>query len=91
MAERIGITPTYLSKIEREELPPPSEDIIVRLADELGQDPNVLLAMAGKVSEQLRRIICKRPQLFARLLEQLENAPDETIDRATRKVRDGAW
>lgn len=92
VAERIGIAATYLSKIEREELPPPSEDVIVRLAAELGEDPNVLLAMAGKVSERLKQIICKRPKLFAQLLEQLETDSDQTLeDLVARKVRDGKW
>ena len=30
MAKKIGISPTYLSKCERDEFPPPAEDKIVR-------------------------------------------------------------
>lgn len=91
MAKAAGIEPGYLSRIERDEVPPPSEEVIVKLAAALGEDPNVLLAMAGKVSDRLRRIICKRPQLFAALIEQLDKAPDEAIQAVASKVRDGKW
>ena len=68
VAHRIGVEPAYLSKIERGEVPPPSEATTVRLAKELNQDPDVLLAMAGKVSRDLREIILKRPKVLAELI-----------------------
>ena len=40
-----------MSKVERGEAAPPSEAKIVALAHELGEDADVLLAMAGKVSK----------------------------------------
>ncbi len=91
VARRIGIEPAYLSKIERGEVAPPSEATTVRLARELGQDPDVLLAMAGKVSGDLQEIIRKRPRLFAELIRQLREAPDHAVLRVVREVRDGDW
>ena len=41
--------------------------------------PDVLLAMAGKVSSDLQEIIRKRPQLFADLIRQLKSAPDHAF------------
>ena len=70
---------------------PPSEATTVRLAQELGQDPDVFLAMAGKVSRDLQDIICKRPALFAELIRQLKDAPDHAILHIVREVRDGDW
>jgi transcriptional regulator with XRE-family HTH domain len=90
-AARIGIEPTYLSKLERGELAPPSEATTVRLADELGEDPDVLLAMAGKVSRDLQEIIRRRPALFASLIRQLKSVPDHAILRIVREVEDGEW
>lgn len=90
-AGRIGVQPTYLSKVEREEVPPPSESTIKSLAKDLGEDPDVLLAMAGRVSEDLIEIITKRPQLFADLIRQLKKAPDEALFRVVREVTDGKW
>lgn len=91
VALRVGIEPAYLSKIERGQVPPPSEATTVRLAAELGQDPDVLLALAGKVSGDLQEIIRKRPKLFAELIRQLKEAPDHAILRVVREVRDGDW
>ncbi len=91
VAQRIGVEPAYLSKIERGEVPPPSEATTVKLAKELGEDPDVLLAMAGKVSSDLQEVIRRRPKLFADLIRQLNEAPDHAILKVVREVRDGDW
>ena len=91
VAQRIGIEPAYLSKIERGEFAPPSEATTVKLAKELGEDPDVLLAMAGKVSSDLQEIIRKRPKLFAELIRQLKRAPNHAVLKVVREVRDGDW
>ena len=61
----IGVSPTYLCKIEREEFPPPSEERIVAIANALGESPDRLLALAGKVPSDLSRIILRRPEIIA--------------------------
>lgn len=91
LSGKLGIQPSYISKVERDEVPPPSEDTIVRLAEALQEDPDVLLALAGKVSADLRQVIVKRPKLFADLIRQLKNAPDSALLRVVREVRDGKW
>lgn len=91
VAIRIGIEPAYLSKIERGEFAPPGEETIRRIARELGEDPDILLALAGKVSTDLKEIILKRPQLFAELLRELKKAPDRAVLKLVREVRDGKW
>lgn len=91
VALRIGVEPAYLSKIERDQAAPPSEEAIRRLAGELGEDADLLLAMAGKVSSDLKEIILQRPQLFADLLRQLRNAPEHAILIVVREVNDGDW
>ena len=91
VARRVGIEPSYLSKIERGTQPPPGEQTIMALARELGEDPDVLLAMAGKVSSDLQEIIRKRPRVFAELIRQLKKMPDHAVLRLVREVRDGNW
>lgn len=90
-AQRVGIQPSYLSKIERGDLPPPGEEVICKLAGELKLDKDLLLAIAGKVSTDLQDIIRKRPQLFAKLLRELKAAPDDALLSIVREVRDGEW
>ncbi len=91
VALRIGVEPAYLSKIERDQVAPPSEATTRKLAAELGEDPDVLLAMSGKVSTDLKDIILKRPTLFADLIRELKDTPDHAILRIARDVRDGDW
>jgi len=91
VAQRIGVEPSFLSKVERGEAPPPSEPKIIALAHELGEDPDALLAMAGKISSDLQAAIRHRPELFAQLIRQLKDLPDHAVLRLVREVRDGNW
>ncbi len=91
VAMRIGVEPSFLSKVERNEAAPPSEEKVVALARELSEDPDVLLAMAGKVSSDLKAAIMKRPELFASLIRELKDLPDRAVLRLVREVRDGKW
>jgi transcriptional regulator with XRE-family HTH domain len=85
------LEPSYLSKVERGQTPPPSEAKIVALATDLGDDPDVLLALAGRVSSELQAVILRRPALFAELIRQLKDVPDHAVLRVVREVRDGNW
>jgi transcriptional regulator with XRE-family HTH domain len=91
VAERVGIEPSYLSKVERDLGSPPSEETLVRLAAELDLDRDILLALAGKISSDLQEAIRKRPRLFAELIRELEDLPDHAVLRLVREVRDGEW
>ncbi|MFZ5557671.1 MAG: helix-turn-helix domain-containing protein [Pseudomonadota bacterium] len=91
VAGRVGVEPAYLSKVERGDVAPPSESTIRRLAADLGEDPDVLLALAGKVSQELQDIIVARPKVFGDLLRQLRDAPEHAILRIVREIRDGEW
>lgn len=91
VAARCGVTPAYLSRVERGEVAPPGEETLIRLAQELGADPDVMLAMAGKISADLRSTILARPQLFAELIRAIRTMPDNAVLRIVREVRDGNW
>lgn len=86
VARRLDCQPAYLSMVERGTCGPPSEGVIKKLAEILKEDPDVLLALAGKLSSDLRQAIMKRPSLFADLIRQLRNAPDDAIGRVVREV-----
>ncbi|MFP4212461.1 MAG: helix-turn-helix domain-containing protein [Alkalispirochaeta sp.] len=91
LARTIGVQPSYVSKVERGEVAPPSEETIRRWAQAIEEDPDVLLAMAGKVSSDLQAAIMRRPVLFARLIRELKDLPDHAVLRIVREVRDGEW
>ncbi len=91
LALRCGVTPAYLSRVERDEVAPPGEETLLKLAEELGEDPDVLLAMAGKISADLRQVILSRPKLFADLIRSIKSMPDQAVIKIVRDVRDGQW
>jgi transcriptional regulator with XRE-family HTH domain len=91
VAARCGVTPAYLSRVERGEVAPPGEETLLKLAHELGEDPDVMLAQAGKISADLRSAILARPQLFAELIRAIKSMPDHAVLRIVRDVQDGNW
>ena len=91
VAGRVGIEPSYLSKIERGEEPPPGEQTIRRLAGELGENPDALLALAGKGSCDLLEIICERPTVDAQLLRAMRGLSAKRVSALSRQIRDGDW
>jgi transcriptional regulator with XRE-family HTH domain len=91
VAGRVGIEPSYLSKIERGEQPPPGEENIRRIAEELGENPDALLARAGKVSSDLLAIIRERPTVVAELQRAMRDLSAKRISAISRQIRDGDW
>jgi len=85
-ADKVGISPTYLSKVERDDFPPPGEDTIKKIAGALGQDPDELLALAGKVSSDLPAIIQQRPRQLATFLRTAGELTPEELAKLTKYV-----
>ena len=90
VASRLNVELSYLSKIERS-MEQPSEELVVKIAQEYSENSDVMLAMAGKVSQRLQGIIMKNPVAFAELITSLEHSPENAILRIVREVRDGSW
>jgi len=58
VSRRAGIDVSYLSRMEKGEVAPPREEIILRLAEVLGSaDPDRLLELADKIPPDVREII----------------------------------
>ena len=56
-AMRCDMSGTYLSKIEREEFKPPSANMILRIADELGVDGDLMAVEAGKIPKWMKDLM----------------------------------
>ena len=87
MAKMIGVSPTYLSKIERDEFPPPAEDRVLAIAKIIESDPDDLLARAGRVSSDITDIIKRQPVQLAALLRTAKGLSAEDIARLTREAQ----
>jgi len=87
MAKRIGVSPTYLSKIERDEFPPPAEDKVKAIAKIIECDADDLLARAGRVSSDISDIIKRQPVELAALLRTAKGLKAEVIARLAREAQ----
>jgi transcriptional regulator with XRE-family HTH domain len=86
VAMRVRIEPSYLSKIERGLQAPPSEKTIRALAEDLREDPDVLLALAGKVAKDVQDVIRTRPRLLAPIIRRMKELPDAAVLCLVREV-----
>ena len=87
MAKMIGVSPTYMSKVERDEFPPPAEDKVRAIANIIRCDVDELLALAGRVSSDVAEIIKRQPAELAALLRTANGMSAEQIARLTRQAQ----
>ena len=87
MAKMIGISPTYLSKVERDEFPPPAEDRVRAIAKIIDVDADDLLARAGRVSSDVTDIIKRHPVELTALLRTTKGLTAEDIARLARQAQ----
>ena len=87
MAKMIGVSPTYVSKVERDEFPPPAEDKVRLIAEVIGCDVDELLARAGKVASDLSDIIKRNPVEVAALLRTTKGLTADELTRLAREAQ----
>ena len=87
MAKMIGVSPTYMSKVERDEFSPPAEDKVRLIAEVIDCDVDELLARAGKVASDLSEIIKRNPVELAALLRTTNGLSADDIQRIARNVQ----
>jgi hypothetical protein len=83
----IEVSATYLSKIEREELPPPAESRVKEMARLLEQDPDELLALAGKVASDLNKIIRTQPRGMASFLRSASGLSGQELEHLAEQAK----
>jgi HTH-type transcriptional regulator, competence development regulator len=88
-AHAVGVSATFLSRVENNQGPPPSAEKVKKMAALLGEDPDELLALAGKVDPELPEIIRRRPRAMADLLRTArdQGLTDEEIRKMTEGLR----
>ena len=87
MAKMIGVSPTYLSKVERDEFPPPAEDRVKAIAKIIECDADDLLARAGRVSTDISDIIKRHPVELAALLRTTKSLTADELNRLARQAQ----
>ena len=91
-AKKVGISATYLSKMERDKDPPPAEGKIIKMAGLLGADQNELLALAKKLPPQFKEAFMKNPTYTRKIPEFLRTVAeteltDDDWERLIKKVK----
>lgn len=72
LCKQANIKTTYLSKIENGKVDPPSEEILLRLAVALDENPNLMIIKAGKIPTEFQKIIMENHEVFHYLESYLE-------------------
>jgi len=67
-------------------MPPPAEDRVKEIARLLGQDPDELLALAGKVASDLNEIIRNRPRETASFLRSTSGLSGKELEQLTKNA-----
>ena len=87
LASKAEISFTYLSKIERGELPPPTESVLLRLAEQLGRRPQQVMDLAKRLSSDIIRIAQRHPSHYEALLRMTKKLSAQELDRIIAVVR----
>ena len=67
-ADLLGVSSTYLSQVEQGKYDPPTAERAVRIAEIFGEDPDVWIGYAGRVPEDLERLILDHPTAMPELV-----------------------
>lgn len=73
LAKKTSISPSYLSRIERGELAPPSENKIIELAEILNYNLDELFSIAGKITPDIREIIIEDHEQTSKLIRNIRS------------------
>jgi transcriptional regulator with XRE-family HTH domain len=85
-AQLVGVSPTYSSLIELGHVRPPTAQRVARMAQLLDEPTDALIALAGRISEDLVGILCARPDL-ATLLREVRGLTPTQLDMLLAEVR----
>jgi transcriptional regulator with XRE-family HTH domain len=87
-AQLIGVSPTYLSQIEQGKVPtPPTADRVRKMAEVLNQNVDEWIALAGRLPDDLPRIIQEQPQEMATFLREASGLSAEQMQKLIKQAR----
>jgi transcriptional regulator with XRE-family HTH domain len=88
LARLIGKSPGYISDVELNNVPPPSEETIVNISNALSVDKKILLSKAKKVDPELSEYVADQPQAadFLRMAKDQKFSEDDW-DRLTQLAK----
>lgn len=86
-AELVGISPTYLSLVEKGKVErPPTVERVRKMAELLGESPDQWIAMAGRVPDDLTQIIQSEPEAMPELLRAAKGLSAEELRKVAKRL-----
>lgn len=86
-ADQVGVSPTYLSQVEQNNMDPPTAERVRKMARILGENADELIAMAGRVPEDLPKIIQKHSVQMPELLREASGLTAEQLRQLVNKAK----
>jgi HTH-type transcriptional regulator, competence development regulator len=77
----VGVSPTYLSQVEQDNVDPPTADRVKRMAELLEENVDQWTALAGRLTEDLPQIIHEAPTAVPDLLRAVRGLTPEQLRR----------
>ena len=75
----VGVSPTYVSQVEQDNVDPPTADRVKRMAELLNENVDEWTALAGRLTEDLPEIIRGAPQAVPDLLRAVRGLTVEQL------------
>lgn len=86
-ADQVGVSPTYLSQVEQNNMDPPTAERVRKMAEILSENADELIALAGRVPEDLPKIIQKQPTQMPELLREASGLTAEQLRQLVEKAK----
>lgn len=86
-AEMAGVSPTYLSQVEQDNVDPPTAERVKTMADLLGANADEWISLAGRLPEDLPHIIHKEPIRMPELLREASGLTPQQLTELLDKAR----
>ena len=85
-AKLVGVSPTYLSQVEQDNVDPPTAERVKRMAELLGENVDEWTALAGRLTEDLPGIIHEQSTAVPDLLRAVRGLTAEQLRELREKA-----
>jgi HTH-type transcriptional regulator, competence development regulator len=86
-ASLVGVSSTYISQVEQENIDPPTAERVSKIAQILGENPDEWISLAGRVPNDLEGIIQKQPIGMPALLREANGLNADQLKRLAEQAK----
>ena len=79
----VGISPSYLSQIEKDQVDPPANEHIEIIAELLEEDSSELVFLAGRLTDELKQLVANQPNEIKQLIMATKRLRAEQVQDLT--------